>query len=311
MMTALVPTHHSPGIARIGSALVRYAPPSVEVVGRPAPPRKDSRKTALLEGEEGAQLVILYCNGLRDHFQAIADRCLARGQRYVIVQIALRTTRHPNTNQWRDLWRKAALVWSYYPLHTWIHEDGGEPVDFNFYHSPLGVDAEIFIPPANGAHRSIMVCTSGARRSQESVAECDEAVAQCDGRIFQLGPRLEKMKSDVFYSAGVVSDEELARWYRDCQWVSGLRRHEGFELPAAEGLLCGARPLLYDRLHYRCWYDGLGDFIQEESRDRVVESLTALFSRGAYPVTALERAAAVERFNWATIIAGFWERCAA
>lgn len=307
MTTALVLTHHSPAIARIGNALVEYAPPSVEVVGRPAPPRKDSKKSTWLEGEASADLVVLYCNGLRDHYQTIADRCVARGQKYVVVQIALRTTRHPKTQQWRDLWRKAALVWTYYPLDVWIEEDGGEPIDFNFYHAPLGADASVFTLPPDDKHRSMMVCTSGAQRNQESVAECDEAASQLDGRIFQLGPHLDRMKSHVFYATG-IDDAELANWYRDCQWVSGLRRHEGFELPAAEGLLCGARPLLYDRQHYRCWYDGFGEFVPEGSRDEVAAHLVKLFAKGPTPVTMADWGAARALFHWPTIVEGFWER---
>ena len=308
MLTAIIPTHYSPAIARIGHALAQHAPPSVSVVARPAPIRKDQRVPALMANEADGDLVVIYVNGMHDRLCALAERCLARGQRYAIVQIALRTTRHPLTQTWRDMWRKAVVVWSYYPLATWIQEDLGSPVDFNFYHAPLGVDASVFTMPPNGHHRDILVCTSSAQRNQESAAECDEAAVSVDGRIFQLGPHLDKMKSQVSYAQG-ISDAELAGWYRDCQWVSGLRRHEGFELPAAEGLLCGARPLLYSREHYLCWYKPWGDFVQEEAHDRVVEQLRVLFAKGPRPVTAEDREAAVRRFDWSRIIKGFWERC--
>ncbi len=310
MLTAVVPTHYSPAIARIGKALCDFAPPSIEVVARPAPIRKDQRVPALMANEKDADLVVIYVNGMHDRLCALAERCLARGQRYVVVQIALRTTRHPLTRDWRELWRKAAVVWSYYPLDLWIAEDGGEPVDFNFYHAPLGVDASIFTPPPSGSHRDILVCTSGFQRNQEGVAECDEAAVSVDGRIFQLGPRLDKMKSQVSYATG-ISDEELARWYRQCQWVCGLRRHEGFELPAAEGLLCGARPLLYDRPHYRYWFDEWGTFVPESAHDQVVEYLRAIFAHGPIPVTPYERVVASYRFDWERIIGGFWGRCGA
>jgi glycosyltransferase involved in cell wall biosynthesis len=199
---------------------------------------------------------------------------------------------------------------SYYPLDLWIREDGGVPVDFHFYHAPLGVDASIFTLPPVGSHRDILVCTSGFQRNQESVAECDEAAVSLDGRIFQLGPHLDRMKSQVSYATG-ITDEELARWYRQCQWVSGLRRHEGFELPAAEGLLCGARPLLYDRPHYRHWFDGWAEFVPEEPHDLVVENLKRLFARGPKRVSEEEREFAARRFNWEQIVREFWGRCGA
>jgi hypothetical protein len=201
------------------------------------------------------------------------------------------------------------VVWSYYPLDAWCAEDGSGPVDFQFYHAPLGVDATVFTPPVEREPaKPYMVCTSAAQRNQESAAECDEAASACDGIVFQLGPHLDRMKAQVVYAAG-IGDAELASYYRRCQWVSGLRRHEGFELPAAEGLLCKARPLLYDQPHYRCWYDGLGEFVREEPHDSVVAQLTELFAKGPRPVTSEEHADAVRRFYWPYLVKGFWERC--
>jgi hypothetical protein len=331
VVKALIPTHHSRGIARIVDALAAYAPPDVSVIGRPAPPRKDSKKSTELVGEQRADLIVLTCNGMRDHYQAIADRCLSRGQAYAVVQIALRTTRHPRTEQWRRLWSQAAVVWSYYPLDLWIREDAAtcpsrqlpsddglgqygvpteaasepEALDFHFYHAPLGVDPAIF-HPNGGGERSITVCTSGARRNQESVAECDEAALAVDGCVFQLGAMFA-LRARAIYAQD-LTDDVLAAYYRQCQFVSGLRRQEGFELPAAEGLLCGARPILYDREHYRSWYDGFGEFVREDSHESVVEQLKVLFSNGARPVTVEERERAVHVFSWKRIVEGFWNQ---
>ena len=301
-MRALIPAHDSRAIIRIGAALQKYAPGEVRLI---PPMRKDSKRSAQLPGEADGDLVVLPINGLRDHWQALAARCRARGQRYAVVQIALRTSRHPSTEQWRDLWRGAAVVWSYYPLGRWIAEDGGAPLDFPFYHAPLGVDGSVFTPGDGHALRGYTVLTSGFRRHQEGVAECDEAAAAVDGCVFQLGPTFS-MKAETFYGTG-LEDDELARIYQQCQWVSGLRRTEGFELPAAEGLLCGARPLLFDRPHYRCWYESWGDFVTEGGR--TVEELTRLFERGPRPVTGPERDAAARLFDWERICRGFWERC--
>jgi hypothetical protein len=310
MLTAVVPTHYSPAIARIGRALCEHAPASVQIVARPAPIRKDQRVPALMQDETAGELVVIYVNGMHDRLCALAERCVARGQRYAVIQIALRTTRHHSTETWRELWRKAAVVWSYYPLDLWIAEDHGPPLDFNFYHAPLGVDSAIFTLPSADRHRDILVCTSGFQRNQEGVAECDEAAVSVDGRIFQLGPHLDKMKSQVSYAQG-ITDEELARWYQQCQWVCGLRRHEGFELPAAEGLLCGARPLFYDRPHYRCWFEQWAEFVPEEPHDLVVENLKRLFKRGPKPVSERERAEAAMAFSWPRVVHGFWDRCGA
>lgn len=105
------------------------------------------------------------------------------------------------------------------------------------------------------------------------------------------------------------SDKELAPYYSTSQYVSGLRRTEGFELPAVEGLFCGARPILFDTPNYRQWYEPFGIFIYEGSRQEVIEQLINIFQGPYQPVTEEEIAVAQGRFDWQRIIGGFWERC--
>jgi len=299
----IVPTHHSRAIQRISDALAAHAPAGSEVA-RPETIRKDVHRSRQIAREDEGDLVVMLVNGLHDHFYYQADRCRSRGQKFAVVQIALRTTRQPSTSQWRELWKDAAVVWSYYPLDLWIGEDGGDPLDFNFYHAPLGVDASVFTVEPAAAERDVTVMTSGQRRSQESVAECDDAAADVGGRIAQLGPTFGLRAQAEFHSG--LTDSELATLYRRCQFVSGLRRHEGFELPAAEGLLCGARPVLYEQEHYLRWYAGWAEFIPERGQRNVTRDLRKLFERGPRSVSAGERAAAARLFDWGQIARGFW-----
>lgn len=304
-MKLIVPTHHSRAIQRISDALAAGAPVGAEV-SRPATLRNDTRRSRPLEGEERGDLVVMLVNGLHDRFEYQAERCKRRGQKYAVVQIALRTTRQPKTQQWRELWKGAAVVWSYYPLDKWIAEDGDSPVDFNFLHQPLGVDADVFTPePA--VERDVTVMTSGQRRGQESVAECDDAAAEVNGRLIQLGPTFTLRSPTEFYSG--ISDPELAALYRRCQFVSGLRRHEGMELPAMEGLLCGARPLVYNRHHYRDWYGEWAEYVEENSARDVTRQLVDIFRRGPRTVQQSEIDAATQLFSWPRIAKEFWERC--
>ena len=143
---------------------------------------------------------------------------------------------------------------------------------------------------------------------QEGVRECDIATHKLDGELFHLGPTFGRMVSRAQHEMGITDDELVAR-YNDCQFVSGLRRHEGFELPAAEGLLCGARPILYDQPHYRDWYAPWAEFIPEsEDRDQRAADIEAVLRRGARPLTKDELTAAAARFDWSTIVSGFWTR---
>lgn len=285
-MRAVIPLHGtSRAVTRLGNALAQRAP--CEVVRIPQL-RRDVKRHHLMPGEDKGDLIVLFVTGYRDHYQALVERARHRGQRYAVVQIALRTTKYKSTNDWRRFWRGARTVWSYYPLREWIHEDGGSAIDFDFYDAPLGVDPA-FWAKGNGT-RQITVYASEAPR------ECMRAAQAVDGHAFV---------------AEGVTDEQLAAYYADSCFVSGMRRHEGFELPAAEGLLCGARPVLFDQLHYRRWYDAWGEFVPEGTPDDVVASLTDVFRRGARPVTADERTHASMLFDWERLCAGFWERALA
>ena len=100
----------------------------------------------------------------------------------------------------------------------------------------------------------------------------------------------------------------MADYFSQCQFVSGLRRIEGFELPVLEGALCGARPIVFDQPHYKHWFKDFAVFIGEGSREEVIDSLESVFRIGAIPVSENEKALIRERFNWYKIIRGFWER---
>jgi len=304
ILRAIVPTHSSIACRRIGDAIAQYAP--VQVVARPY---SLSATRSRMENDHDGDIVILLVNSFVNRYSELARQLLDRGQRYAVVQIALRTTPTPNANdpKWRTLWDNATCVWSYYNLNQWIRDEGGTHTIKNFYHAPLGVDGSVF-RKTNYGDRSFTMCTSGRKRVQEGVRECDLATHNLNGQIFHLGPTMGGMISPTQYAAD-ITDEQLADRYNDCQFVSGLRRHEGFELPAAEGLLCGARPILYDQPHYRDWYGPWAEFIPE-SEDRIQRAadIEAILRRGASPLTDDELTAAAARFNWDTIASGFWKR---
>jgi hypothetical protein len=220
---------------------------------------------------------------------------------YAIIQYVLRSTQKPSTAEWLPLWRDARLVWSYYDLPALCAEDGVE-ADFDFYHAPLGISDEFrqagTLPP-----KRYTVVTHGDYLTQ-GTRECFWAVPN---GVAHVGKRFNRPEVDFYED---ISDYELACLYSSSHYVCGLRRHEGFELPAAEGLSCGARPLLFDRPHYRQWYEEHAEYIIEAPRPDVIEQLHALFQREPLPVTQAEQIWARGRFNWDRIIGGFYERLA-
>lgn len=254
-------------ISRIEGALKRYAPSDVEFV----------------TNEKEADLVIIYAFSQRRKVDKRIKWILERGQSFAIMQIAVRATPCPQVSDWIEMWRKANVVWSYLNLYAYCLEEG-QMMDFTFYHSPLGVDTEVFKESKQDRTYKIVVGNS----RDETVVQCEQAAG---GRVFHLGTG--------------VSDKQLAKAYSQSEYVSGLRRKEGFEMPVIEGLMCGARPICYDRPHYRHWFGDLVEYIKEDVD--VEESLMKLFSKKPRKVTDDEKSLVKEFFNWRTIIEAFWE----
>jgi hypothetical protein len=273
-------------LRRVVGALERYAPEDVQFVS----------------DNDSADLVVIHVIGRNERTTRYAQRMLAKGQRYAVIQYALRSTLRPHTSSWLPLWRGAELVWSYYDLEAWCRQEW-TPCDFPFYHAPLGVDGEMFWPRRR--ERTFTIGTSGRMAVTESIREAACATKRVGGRMFHLGPEL-KRGPDIVCKTD-IEDDMLACLLSECQFVAGLRRTEGFEMMAAEGLMCGARPVLFDRGHYRQWHREWGVFIPEGSRNTVIDNLAALFREGAKPVTEEERSAAGWLFDWERIVKGFWD----
>jgi len=252
-----------------------------------------------------ADLVILYIIGRLNHnFQDI-DLLKKGGTKVIVLQCALRSTRNPNTVDWIPLWKMADLVWSYYDLPALIREDGNGEADFNFFHSPLGTDRQ-FQP--HSRNKDFMIVTLGRSHRAESLHEVWTAVYQAGfegchvGKVFDYYPGL------TYFPEG-GHRARIAGFLSQCHYVSCLRRKEGFELTAVEGLVCGTRPIFYDRPHYRNWFGDFGEYIPEGTPNEVIASLIDLFNRPVRKVYEQERIAAREKFNWETILKGLWERC--
>lgn len=255
-----------------------------------------------------ADVIVIHVIGYPETVEAV-DTCRRLGQQYILIQYCMRSTQKPNIKDWLPLWRDALVVWSYYDLAALAREDGVDldSENVNVYESPLGVDAAFAKERTREYSRRFVIATSGYVAASECVEEAAGAVEMLGGQSFHLGPKFENLKSHVVFGHGLL-DEELALVYSRCQFVAGLRRCEGFEMPAAEGLLCGARPILFDRPHYRRWYSRWGRFIPETGFNDVRSALYEEFRRGPGEITAEELHEARQLFNWDTIVRGLWER---
>lgn len=272
---------------RVAHALTTYAPKEVDVVRRP----------------EQADLRIMHTIG-PDMFDFVEQQ--GPSFRFAVIQYCYKSA-GGNEGMWQELWSKSHLVWSYYDL----------PLDAKrFYQAPLGVDADIFIH--RSGERTIGAMTSGYVTGPgcEAIEEVALAANKVGMPVTHLGPipvyghnTTQMMNIPQGWSSMQdVSDEVLSRAYGQTKWVSGLRYVEGFEVPAAEGLLCGARPVCFDRPEMHRWYDGHAIFVPELTGQDLVGALAEVFSREPEEVSKEERERARSTFDWETISRGFWNR---
>ena len=288
---APIPATLSRGIHRVAEALARYAPPDVEIV-------------ADLPDADLVLCHVIGPEGWPDYLSAFRRH----GQRYAVFQYCLRTTTWPYVAPWRDFWREAAVVASYYDLATtWRVEQPGWTSRPNFLRTPLGVDTTVFKPHPQvaGIITPYLVGTSGYVAGPECVWEWAEVCRRHHKAQFHLGPHLPELSPHARTAHG-IDDGALAVYLSACKFVSGLRRGEGFELPAYEGLACGARPVMFAREDAEHWLGDSAEYIQEGSFDDVVAQLEALVQREYRPVTADEIAWVGREFSWQRMAERFW-----
>lgn len=273
---------HSIAMLRVATALEATAPEGVMFVDNPA----------------DADFQLVHAIGV-DAVQQVKARS------YAVMQYCGSTML--GDPKWQPLWRDARFVWSYYEL------DDVLPPQVPFLHAPLGVDAHFRAPGRlpQPAERSFTVLTMGfsSGPAQEAIEECAWAAQAVGGRMIHIGPaEIEGMAAypPCWQAQLHVSEGTLIQMYRNSQRVSGLRHVEGFELPCLEGLLQGARPVVFDRPDMRQWYSGLAEFIPECSGEELVGRLTDLFKTPPAPVTEAERARVLGEFDWSTIGEKFW-----
>lgn len=287
MKVFLKPTGlYSQAMIRVARALTQYAPEGVDVVRRP----------------EQADIRVMHTIG-PDLFEFINSQPYLR---FAVIQYCFKSA-GGTVPMWQDLWNKSLLVWSYYDL----------PLEKKlFYHAPLGVDADIFKHQCGP--RSTGVMTSGyiTGPACEAIEEVALAAERTGLSVVHLGPvpvhgyntTIKMAVPGEWRSIMDVADDDLAREYGQSKWVSGLRYVEGFELPAAEGLLCGARPIVFDRPEMHQWYDGHAVFVPEYTGDQLVEAIANVLSHEPEEVRPAERALAQHTFDWERVARGFWTR---
>jgi len=264
----------SQAMFRVARQLVRYAPSHVKFT----------------QHKNAADFHVLHAIG--------ADALEVDEPDFAAIQYCMKTA-GGSLPAWQDWWSRSRVVWSYYGLDT--------P---KLYHAPLGVDGDTFV--WSESRRDVGIVTTGyvSGPDAEAIEEVALAASMCGLTTVHLGPdTIQGMEvaPTGWTNVNGITDDELAHLYGRARWVSGLRHVEGFELPVLEGLVCGARPIVFDRPEMREWYDGHAMFIPECSGEELVNIIGSVLICPPPPVTEDERREVLEKFNWETIVNNFWK----
>ncbi len=293
----------SRSLTRVADALEATAPASVRLVRR----AKD------------ADLTIHHVLG-RGQLDAM-EQDIRAGKPFGAIQYCVKSSDVPDPLAWLRVWKQARLVTSYYDLWEMVREeiltpDGparagaqgffSESIFPRYRHAPLGVDRTVF-HLGQPQERRWLLATTGYVAETECLQECADAVAALGGRMLHLGHRMD-LGPHVDYVMD-IPDEDWANYLRQCQFVAGLRRIEGFELPILEGYACGAIPITFETPCYD-WFQNFALRVPEGSPAYVSDAIrrTLDVHRGDAVPTKATIDAHLAPFDWTTITRGFWER---
>lgn len=205
-----------------------------------------------------------------------------------------------NIEKYRKLFDEAIFVYSHQDLKAELPDS-----KFLFKRGPWGTDDWNFYTDSN-VKRKFKVINTGLVAETEAIKECLDACEELDVNQVHIGLNLWYKSPKYFYTSN-LSVEEMRGAYNSAEFVSGMRRIEGFEKPVIEGLLCGARPICFDTPLFRYWYDGLAEFVPECAPEELTKHLVKVFKDGARPVTDSEKELAIKRFGWKNVAINFWD----
>lgn len=292
---------------RLCTAFMRFAPPHIQWVSTPAM----------------ANVVVQHVD-----FASDVERTLPFFDTHpvVIVQHSL-LFGEVGVSDYAKLWNRALLAASFQPLHAYT-------TNMRFLHMPWGADEDAFAPSLRKEARQHVVVIVGVHGGFETHQEVIFAAAHMGMFVHHVGPAHANMcrctetlaETSVamhpcrkllalrgkapcdWYRRVGSSDAVLVEEMQRAQYVSALRKFEGFEMVGIEALFCGARPLVYDIRTYDWYRDHAITIRSQFTEPDLLEELKLKLSQPFKPIDDTEMRAIRARFSWRTLVPTFTRR---
>jgi len=282
------------GGARISKNLRKYSPSSIEFVN----------------SYEESDFVILHHQYLED-----LDWYLNNCKKPMIF---LLSELQQNKSYFNDFFSNPLLkmTYTFHPLEILGYTNPNQ--NTRHIYAPWGFDEEIFniddVKAVNSKRDNTIICFSFY--DSEHLSEIYDSCRLTGGKMLHTDFRFHQFlrqgrvfdeKYHMFKEW--ISDEELIKWYLSCKFVSGTRSGSGFELPIIEGAVCGAKPICFDSIYYRKWFNEFALFIPEGEYDiDMTNNVTKIFNNSENTkMTVNEIKEVRNKFGWQTIATNFWK----
>jgi len=174
----------------------------------------------------------------------------------------------------------------------------------NFLRGAWGVESEEFYRLI--IKKRYIIAATGYVSSTEAIQEIYEACKIIKGKMLHLGHNFG-FDNNIYENRSNVSIEEVRLIFNSSNYVSALRRSEGFELPAIESGACGVRPICFNNPHYTDWFKDFAIFIDETTSEGIVSQLVEILSKEPEPISEELRLDIKRRFDWKVICKNIWD----
>lgn len=174
----------------------------------------------------------------------------------------------------------------------------------NIFETPWGFEPRTFFW-APGLKKYKILCT-GYMADAEGIDACWDACGHLSAKLCHVGGPLKGISGGRWYERYEgIHDRKMRELYGASEYVSGLRREGGFELPVIEGYACGCQPVVFDQPTMRKYYSDFALFVPNVPRHELYRHLlkVLLQKRNIRP-----RPEILKRFHWGPIMRDVWER---
>ena len=174
----------------------------------------------------------------------------------------------------------------------------------NVFETPWGFEPETFYWGPNIKRYKIL--STGYMADPEGIDACWDACCKLHVKLCHVGGKflaIPPMLWNERYEG--IKDHKMRELYGASEYVNGMRREGGFELPVIEGYACGCQPVVFDQPTMKKYYSDFALFVPNVPRKKLAEHLVKVLSpkKNIKPDPEI-----LKRFHWAPIMCDVWER---